>query len=61
VEYRLAWETYLQREKRPDGTYILCADWGSIHNVGLLERDRHHGRDVNEYVDLERNETRQGR
>ncbi len=39
VEYNLARKTYLECEKRPDGIYIPCGGWGSIHNVGLLERD----------------------
>jgi maleate cis-trans isomerase len=39
VEYNLARKTYLECEQRPDGIYIPCGGWGSIHNVDLLERD----------------------
>jgi maleate cis-trans isomerase len=39
VEYYLARETYLDCEMCPDGIYIPCGGWGSIHNVGLLERE----------------------
>ncbi len=39
VEYNLARRTYLECAKRPDGIYIPCGGWGSIHNVELLERD----------------------
>ena len=40
VEYNLARKTYLRMStKPPDGIYIPCGGWGSIHNVGLLERD----------------------
>jgi len=35
----LASETYLECPKPPDGIYIPCGGWGSIHSVGLLERD----------------------
>jgi maleate cis-trans isomerase len=39
VEYNLARKTYLECPKSPDGIYIPCGGWGSIHNVDLLERD----------------------
>jgi maleate isomerase len=39
VEYSLARKTYLESSRKPDGIYIACGGWGSIHNVDLLERD----------------------
>ncbi len=39
VEYNFARKAYLECEKHPDGIYIPCGGWGSIHNVELLERD----------------------
>lgn len=39
VEYNVARKTYLESKKRPDGIYIACGGWGSIHNIELLERD----------------------
>ena len=39
VEYNPARTAYLECEKRPDGIYIPCGGWGSIHSVDLLERD----------------------
>ena len=39
VEYNVARKTYLASEKRPDGIYIPCGGWGSIHNIELLEKD----------------------
>jgi len=37
-KYNLARTAYLECEKRPDGIYIPCGGWGSIHSVDLLER-----------------------
>jgi maleate isomerase len=39
VEYNVARKTYLEAKQRPDGIYIPCGGWGSIHNIDLLERD----------------------
>ena len=30
---------YLESPRKPDGLYIPCGGWGSIHNIPLLERD----------------------
>ncbi len=39
VEYTFARKTYLESPTKPDGLYIPCGGWGSIHNVERLERD----------------------
>ena len=39
VEYTVARKTYLESPKKPDGIYIPCGGWGSIHNIELLEKD----------------------
>jgi maleate cis-trans isomerase len=39
VEYSVARKTFLACAKKPDGIYIPCGGWGSIHNIDLLERD----------------------
>ena len=39
VEYTTARKTFLESAKRPDGIYIPCGGWGSIHNIDLLEKD----------------------
>jgi arylmalonate decarboxylase len=39
VEYNTARKTYLAAPRKPDGIYIPCGGWGSIHNIALLERD----------------------
>ena len=39
VEYTTARRTFLESVKRPDGIYIPCGGWGSIHNIDLLEKD----------------------
>ena len=39
VEYTTARKTYLASAKKPDGVYIPCGGWGSIHNIELLEQD----------------------
>ena len=39
VEYTVARKTYLEAAQKPDGIYIPCGGWGSIHNIDLLEKD----------------------
>jgi maleate cis-trans isomerase len=39
VEYTVARKTYLATATKPDGIYIPCGGWGSIHNIELLEKD----------------------
>src|SRR5262244_2168283 len=39
VEYAVARKTYLESATKPDGIYIPCGGWGSIHNIELLEKD----------------------
>lgn len=39
VEYTFARKTYSESPQKPDGLYIPCGGWGSIHHVDLLERD----------------------
>src|SRR5216684_3478773 len=39
VEYTVARKTYLAATTKPDGIYIPCGGWGSIHNIELLEKD----------------------
>jgi maleate cis-trans isomerase len=39
VEYTVARKTYLEAATKPDGIYIPCGGWGSIHNIELLEKD----------------------
>ena len=39
VEYHTARKTFEQSPKRPDGIYIPCGGWGSMHNIDPLERD----------------------
>ena len=39
VEYQTARRAYLESPRKPDGLYIPCGGWGSIHNIPLLERD----------------------
>jgi maleate cis-trans isomerase len=39
VEYTVARKTYLEAATKPDGIYIPCGGWGSIHNIDLLEKD----------------------
>ena len=39
VEYQTARKAYLEASGRPDGIYIPCGGWGSIHNIALLEKD----------------------
>jgi maleate cis-trans isomerase len=39
VEYSTARKTFLGAVEKPDGIYIPCGGWGSIHNIDLLEKD----------------------
>src|SRR5216684_435082 len=39
VEYTVARRTFLESKEKPDGIYIPCGGWGSIHNIELLEKD----------------------
>jgi maleate isomerase len=39
VEYHTARKTYVEAPSKPDGLYIPCGGWGSVHNIDLLERD----------------------
>jgi maleate isomerase len=39
VEYSTARKTFLGSVEKPDGIYIPCGGWGSIHNIDLLEKD----------------------
>ena len=39
MEYSVARRTFLDSEKKPEGIYIPCGGWGSIHNIDLLEKD----------------------
>ena len=39
VEYRVARQTFVESAVRPQGIYIACGSWGSMHNVPLLEQD----------------------
>jgi arylmalonate decarboxylase len=39
VEYTVARKTFLESAKKPDGIYIPCGGWGSIHNIDRLEQD----------------------
>jgi maleate isomerase len=39
VEYQTARKAFEDSPQRPEGLYIACGGWGSIHNVDLLERD----------------------
>jgi len=34
----VARKTYLAATTKPDGIYIPCGGWGSIHNIELLEK-----------------------
>src|SRR6516165_10606894 len=49
VEYTVARKTYLATATKPDGIYIPCGGWGSIHNIELLENYR----DFNDFNGLE--------
>ena len=39
VEYRFAREVFQESPVEPDGIYIPCGGWGSIHNIQRLEND----------------------
>jgi maleate isomerase len=39
VEYSTARKTFLASPEKPDGIYIPCGGWGSLHNIDLLEKD----------------------
>ena len=39
VEYTFGHETFRAAPTKPDGLYIPCGGWGSVHNIELLERD----------------------
>jgi maleate isomerase len=39
VEYHTARNAFEQSPERPDGIYIPCGGWGSMHNIDPLERD----------------------
>src|SRR5215510_2978370 len=39
-EYTVARKAYLAAATKPDGIYIPCGGWGSIHNIELLEKHR---------------------
>lgn len=39
VEYRFAREAFRESPVEPDGIYIPCGGWGSMHNIQRLEND----------------------
>jgi maleate isomerase len=39
VEYRTARQAFVGAPSKPDALYIPCGGWGSMHNIGPLERD----------------------
>jgi maleate cis-trans isomerase len=39
VEYQTARKAFVEAPARPDGVYIPCGGWGSMHNIAPLERD----------------------
>ena len=39
AEYHTARKAFEQSPERPDGIYIPCGGWGSMHNIDPLERD----------------------
>jgi maleate cis-trans isomerase len=39
VEYHTARTAFLAAPSKPDGLYIPCGGWGSMHNIEPLERD----------------------
>ncbi|MPZ59000.1 MAG: hypothetical protein GEU91_21435 [Rhizobiales bacterium] len=39
VEYQTAHKAFTDAPTKPDGLYIPCGGWGSVHNIELLERD----------------------
>lgn len=39
VEYATARRAFLESPTRPDGIYVACGSWGSMHNIEPLEQD----------------------
>ncbi len=39
VEYQTARKAFEDAPAKPDGLYIPCGGWGSMHNIDVLERD----------------------
>jgi maleate cis-trans isomerase len=39
VEYQTARKAFLAAPSKPDGLYIPCGGWGSMHNIEPLEQD----------------------
>jgi maleate cis-trans isomerase len=39
VEYQTARKAFVEAPAKPDGIYIPCGGWGSMHNIEPLERD----------------------
>jgi maleate cis-trans isomerase len=39
IEYQTARASFLEASGRPDGIYIPCGGWGSMHNIRPLEED----------------------
>ena len=39
VEYQTAHRAYVEAPSKPDGLYIPCGGWGSMHNIEPLEQD----------------------
>jgi maleate cis-trans isomerase len=39
VEYQTAHRAFTDASAKPDGLYIPCGGWGSVHNIEKLERD----------------------
>jgi len=39
VEYQTARKAFVEAPSRPDGLYIPCGGWGSMHNIVPLEQD----------------------
>ncbi len=39
VEYQTARKAFVEAPSRPDGIYIPCGGWGSMHNIEPLEQD----------------------
>ena len=38
-EYQTARKAFLEAPSRPDGIYIPCGGWGTMHNIEPLEQD----------------------
>jgi maleate cis-trans isomerase len=39
VEYQTAYKAFVEAPGKPDGLYIPCGGWGSMHNIEPLEQD----------------------